>query len=41
MDSQAQKKINKSYIDNNLNQIFEPMVTKLFRENPSDHVSIY
>jgi hypothetical protein len=38
MDSAAQKKINKSYIDNNLNQIFEPMVTKLFRENPKDHI---
>ena len=32
------EKMNRSYIDNKLAGIFEPMVNQIFQEQPSDNV---
>jgi hypothetical protein len=37
--SNPKEKMNKSYIDNKLSSIFEPMVNQIFQENPSDTVN--
>lgn len=38
--SNTKEKMNKSYIDNKLAGIFEPMVNSIFVDNPSDTVFI-
>jgi len=39
--SSTKEKMNKSYIDNKLAGIFEPMVNHIFNENPPDTVIIH
>ena len=35
------ERMNRSYIDNKLSLIFEPLVSAIFQEKPEDHVTIY
>lgn len=34
------EKMNRSYIENRLGQIFEPMVNQIFQEKPADSVRV-